>query len=348
MRRIIVLFVLACLLTPTIAYEQSPAASRYRVLFTRRISTLQAELAQAVNEGYRVVASARPTLAIRLLVLERSNEKHEYFISDTLTRDLRDQKVAPGYRLLPQTVGSTGNQACASAIFERSLGDSGRRDYRVASAVNAGNLHRDILNAAAEGYRALAIGATGFFCAVLEREPGVASPSAPAADVKERSKEKQVDLRAPDYSRPSVLIATSKTTTLEKELAEAATHGYRLRLGAAGDELVYLTERQDATPPRPDYVLLSTVKTATFEREMNQAAARGYRLHPFSLALSSGGDTVAVMEKRETPAVEYRVIDAGRVETFEKELNAASEQGWELVVALRSGVLWAVFQKSTG
>lgn len=49
--------------------------------------------------------------------------------------------------------------------------DSGRRDYRVEYAVYPGNLQKDILNAAAEGYHALVIGAAGRFCAVLEREP---------------------------------------------------------------------------------------------------------------------------------------------------------------------------------
>ena len=98
-------------------------------------------------------------------------------------------------------------------------------------------------------------------------------------------------------------------------------------------------------------MLLSTTKTETLEREMNQAVARGYRLHPLSLAgiyrsMSGAFETVAVMEKRESPAVEYRVIGAARAGTFEKELTAAGEQGWELVAAVRSGAFTAVLQRT--
>lgn len=352
MRRIVALFALAWLLTSTIADAQSPPASRYRVISTSKISTLQAELAQAANDGYRVAASSRPAPAVKVLVLERSNNRYEYFVSDALPQDVRDQKVPPGYRIVPQTVGSTANGPCA-AILERSPGDSGRRDYRIEDAVYPGNLQNDILNAAAEGYRVLVIGAAAGFCAVLEREPRAASTSAPTAAVKDGAKEKKVNLSAADYSRPYVLIATSKTSTLEKEIAEAVAHGYRLQSGSAGDELVYLMERQDEKSPQADYLLLSTTKTETLEREMNQAATRGYRLHPLSLAgvyksLSATFEAVAVMEKRESPAVEYRVIGTARAGTFEKELTAAGEQGWELLATVRSGAFTAVLQRPAG
>ena len=232
MRQITILVVSAWLLTPTIAWVQSPAASRYRVLSTNKISTLQAELAQAANEGYRVAASAGPAV-----VLERSNDKYEYLISGALPQDVRDQKVPPGYRILPQTVGQIANGPCG-AIFERSPGDSGRREYRFEDAVYPGNLQKDILNAAVEGYRVLVIGAVAGFCAVLEREPGAAGTSAPVAGVKEAGKEKNANLGVADYSRPYVLMGTTKTSTLEKEMAEAVARGYRLQSGAAADELV--------------------------------------------------------------------------------------------------------------
>jgi hypothetical protein len=347
MRQITTLVVSAWLLTPTIAWAQSPAASRYRVLSANKFSTLQAELAQAANEGYRVVANAGSAV-----VLERSSDKYEYLISGALPQDVRDQKVPPGYRILPRTVGQIAGGPCG-AIFERSPGDSVRREYRVENAVYPGNLQKDILNATAEGYRVLVIGAVAGFCAVLEREPGAAGTNAPAAGVKEAGKEKKANLGVADYSRPYVLMATTKTSTLEKEMAEAVARGHRLQSGAAADELLFLTERQDANTPKPDYILLSTTKTDTLEREMNQAVARGYRLHPLSLAgilrsMTGLFETVAVMEKRESPAVEYRVIGTSRAGTFEKELIAAGEQGWELVATVRSGAFTAVLHRPAG
>lgn len=349
MRQMIVLCASAWILAATIPAAHSQGASRYRVLTTNRMSTLQAELVQVASQGYRVAAAARPAPAVRALVLEGSKEKLDYFISEVLALDVSTQKVEPGYRILPRTVGSLGNGPC-SAIFERSPNDSGRRDYRVEDAVYPGNLQKDILNAASEGYRVLVIGAGAGFCAVLEREPGAASPSTPAVDRKNEGKEKKVNLAAADYSRPYVLIATTKTSTLEKEIADAAAHGFRLQSAAAADELVYLMERQDATTARADYILLSTTKSETLEREMNQAVARGYRVHPFSLtgvfkSLSGTFEIVAVMEKRESPAVEYRVIGTARAGTFEKEVAAAGDEGWELVALPASGGFTAVLQR---
>jgi hypothetical protein len=116
-------------------------------------------------------------------------------------------------------------------------------------------------------------------------------------------------------------------------------------------------ERHDAKAPLADYVLLST-STETLERGMNQTATRGYHLHPFSLGavgskflmdseiLSVREAVVVVMEKRESPQVEYRVMRtwAGR-QQFEGELNAAGTQGWELVATLGSA---AVLERPAG
>lgn len=350
MRNVVALVAFAWLLAPSTVDTQSSATSRYRVISTNRLPTLQKELDQAAGDGYRVIASARPAPALRVVVLERSKDKYEYFISDAAATAVRDQKVQPGFRILPQTVGSASNSPCG-AVFERSGGDVVRRDYRVADAVYPGNLQKDILEATAEGYRVLVAGAAAGFCAVLEREHAGSGGGAATTAVKDVSaKEKKVNLSVADYSRPYVLLATTRTSTLEKEMADAVAHGFRLHSGSAADELVYLMERQDASAPRADYVVLSTNKRETLEREMNQAAARGYRLHPFSLAgilrsMSGTFETIAVMEKRESPAIEYRVIATARAGTFEKELSAALEQGWDFVAMPKSGALMAVVQR---
>jgi hypothetical protein len=188
---------------------------------------------------------------------------------------------------------------------------------------------------------------------VLERGAQTVSTSASLANIRDRSTEKSLSLGAPDDSRPYVLIATRETHTLQKELTEAVAHSYRLQSGSAGDEFVYFMERQDANAPLADYVLLSTRSIETLERSMNQAATRGYQLHPFTLAaiVSPNFDIppvtqfIAVMERRESPALEYRVMrpapwwqpQTTSLRQFEKEINAAGEQGWELTAMLGSG-----------
>jgi len=359
MRRIIAFFASAWLLMATIAYAQSSTTSRYK-LSTDRVST--AELAKAAKRGYRVAAVAQTTPGF--LVLERSNDTREYVVSDGLLKDIRERKVPPGYRILPQTVrvigiGVAGYGPCAG-IFERSSGDRGGRDYRVEHALLVRNLRRDILNAAAEGYHALVIraGAAGY-CAVLERGAKTVGTSASLANIRDRSTEKNLSLGAADDSRPYDLIATRETNTLQKELTEAVSQGYRLQSGSAGDEFVYLMERQDANAPLADYVLLSTRSIDTLERSMNQAATRGYQLHPFTLGaivtpisdfdIPPVKEIVAVMVRRESPALEYRVIRPARWTwrpQFEKEINAAGEQGWELTAMFGSGA--ALMQRQTG
>ena len=97
MRRIIAFFASAWLLLATIAYAQSPTTSRYKVLSRELVSTT--ELAKAAKRGYRVAAFAQTTP--RFLVLERSNDTREYFVTDGLLKDIRERKVPPGYRILP-------------------------------------------------------------------------------------------------------------------------------------------------------------------------------------------------------------------------------------------------------
>ena len=299
------------------------------------------------------------------MVLERSNDKREYFVTDGLLKDIRERKVPPGYRILPQTVrvgnGVAGHGPC-TGIFERSSGDRGGRDYRVEHALHVRNLRRDILNAAAEGYHALVIhaGAAGY-CAVFTRGSEGVSPSASLANIRDRSTEKNLSLGAADDSRRYDLIATRETDTLQKELTEAVAHGYRLHSGSAGDEFVYLMERQNANAPPADYVLLSTRSIETLERSMNQAATRRYQLLPFTLGaivtpipdfdIPPVTEIVAVMERRESSALEYRVIRRRPalwtwLPQFEKEINAAGEQGWELTATLGSGA--ALMQRPAG
>ena len=75
-----------------------------------------------------------------------------------------------------------------------------------------------------------------------------------------------------------LLLATSRTGTMEKELNEAASRGYRfagLQGGATafgGDEVVVIMTL-DPDGRRFRYLLLATGKTSTMQKEMNEAPA---------------------------------------------------------------------------
>lgn len=308
--------------------QESPA---FRVISTNRFQTLQTELAQAAAEGYRVRAAMRPASAVRTIVLERSTGKREYFVSSDAERELRDGKIPVGFVILPHTLGAIGGGPCG-AIFER---DSSATvpAYHIESAVSPNNLQKDILAAVGKGDQVRMLGANAGYCALLES-------GAAATGV------------APGMEKPIELIATSRTATLGKELAAAAARGFRLHSAAAAEEYMFLMERQEAGASAADYLVVSTSKAETLQGEMNQAAAKGYQLHAFGVVGMTRGmmatfETTAVMEKRDRPPVEYRVLATARAASFEKELLESAAQGWHLVATVPSGAFSAVMERPT-
>src|SRR4051812_23767912 len=79
------------------------------------------------------------------------------------------------------------------------------------------------------------------------------------------------------------LLATAKTSTMQKELNDAADAGYHFQgvmggeTGAGGKEVVVVVGRPvgSAERERYDYLLLATNKTSTMQKELQQAANTG-------------------------------------------------------------------------
>lgn len=329
MRQAFVLSLVFASLVPVPATTENQAPPAFRVISTNRFSTLQTELAQAAAEGYRVRAAMRPAPAIRAILLERSTDKREYFVSSDAERDLRDGKIPSGFVILPHTLGAIGGGPCG-AVFERDPAATAAT-YRIESAVSPNNLQKDILAAVGKGDRVRMLGSAAGYCALLES--GVSATAAVAGNEK-----------------PIELIATSRTATLEKELAAAAARGFRLHSAAVAEELMFLMERQAAGLPPADYLVFAATKPETLQGEMNQASAKGYQLHPFSMTgrtrgLTGAFETTVVMEKRDRPPVEYRVISTARAATFEKEILDSAEQGWQLTAVVPSGAFSAVMER---
>src|SRR5882762_6742141 len=84
--------------------------------------------------------------------------------------------------------------------------------------------------------------------------------------------------KSPDYK----LLATSRTSTMEKEINQMARDGYRL-VGTMGGDThegeIIVTMRKLAKGDDEDrfqYKLLATSRTGTMERELQEAADQGY------------------------------------------------------------------------
>jgi len=137
------------------------------------------------------------------------------------------------------------------------------------------------------------------------------------------------------------LLATSKTSTMQKEMNEAAEQGYRFsaamggETAAGGSEVVVAMARQGPPRGRYAYRLLATSKTSTMQKEMQQAADAGFRYRAqtvFNTAFG-GREVVVILERDDDePAVlEYKLLATSKTGTMQKELTDAGAIGYELV-----------------
>ena len=101
------------------------------------------------------------------------------------------------------------------------------------------------------------------------------------------------------------LLATSKTSTMEKELQEAGDAGFEhvgvsvFRKTFSTEIMVILERAIDVKPKLWDYKLLATSKTSTMEKEVTEAAAAGYQFVGFSSGPTFGGrnELVTIMRR---------------------------------------------------
>jgi hypothetical protein len=136
------------------------------------------------------------------------------------------------------------------------------------------------------------------------------------------------------------VLATSKTSTMEKEMGDAAAAGYRFaavmggETSFGGSEVVVLMQKTPRPAVRYEYRLLTTSKTSTMQRELQAAADEGFEYVGQTVFQSTfGGSEVGViLERNPTDAIrrfEYRLVATSKTSTLQKELQAAGDQGFE-------------------
>jgi hypothetical protein len=138
------------------------------------------------------------------------------------------------------------------------------------------------------------------------------------------------------------LLATNKTSTMEKEMNQAAGEGFRFEAVMGGEtafggsEAVVVMSRSAEAKARYEYKLLATNRTSTMEKEMRQAADAGfdYRGQTIYSSTFGGKEVVVIMERdRELDAAryEYKLLATSKTGTMQKELNEAGRQGFALL-----------------
>ncbi|MGH9861865.1 MAG: hypothetical protein ACRD35_00410 [Candidatus Acidiferrales bacterium] len=143
----------------------------------------------------------------------------------------------------------------------------------------------------------------------------------------------------PDLTQRFLLLATKKTSTMQKELSQAAAAGYRVLTGSptSGTEMAIILEKV-ATPPNTyEYVLIATTRTSTMEKELNESAEKGFRLLPDTMIskpqMLGGIEIVVLMEKAPGPPkhYQYKLLATTLTSTMQKEMTQATEEGFAVV-----------------
>lgn len=135
------------------------------------------------------------------------------------------------------------------------------------------------------------------------------------------------------------LLATTRTSTMQKEINEAAGQGYRIIVGAptSGSEMVLFLSRDGTTAEPFQYKLLATTRTGTMQKEMSEVARDGFRLIPSTMMakkqLFGGVEIVMVFERLPKPSkrYEYRLLATSRTSTMQKEVTEAKNEGFVIV-----------------
>lgn len=141
-----------------------------------------------------------------------------------------------------------------------------RYEYKLLATNRVTTMEKELNDAAAQGFefREAISGETAFggneVVIVMTRELG----------------------KAPKPRYQYRLLATSKTSTMEKELQEAGAAGFTHRDETVfkkvfGTEVTVIMERDVSQPNLVyDYKLLATRKTSTMQKELSDAGAQGY------------------------------------------------------------------------
>ena len=147
---------------------------------------------------------------------------------------------------------------------------------------------------------------------------------------------------APEGPFDHRVLATNKTSTMEKELNDGAEAGFRFQAVMGGEsafggkEVVVVMSRQTQRVSRYSYRLLATSKTSTMQKELQDAADAGFHYKGQTVFGSTfGGDEVVVILERDKEAAprpsEYKLLATSKTSTLQKEIQEAGAAGYELV-----------------
>ena len=144
-------------------------------------------------------------------------------------------------------------------------------------------------------------------------------------------------------ARTYKVLATSKTSTMQKEMKEAGQLGFRFvavmggETAAGGSEVVVLMEKAANDQTKYDYQLLATSRTSTLQKELQVSADEGWEAVGQTVfeSVFGGSEAVGILERTtETPSTikyHYRLVATAKTSTLEREVQRAADEGYQAV-----------------
>ena len=159
-----------------------------------------------------------------------------------------------------------------------------------------------------------------------------------------------------DLTQRYLLLATKKTSTMQKELSEAAAAGYRILVGSptSGTEMALILKKVATPPETYQYFLLATTRTGTMQKELNETAAKGYRLLPRTMIakeqMMGGIEIVVIMERPpgSPQHYQYLLLATSLTGTLQREMAQAVNDGYVVVGMVSRGEHMAILEKPVG
>lgn len=140
------------------------------------------------------------------------------------------------------------------------------------------------------------------------------------------------------------VLATKKTSTMQKEMQQTAESGYRFEgvsgggTAFGGSEVLVIMSKNDDTNSngRYQYKLLATSKTSTMQKELQEAANDGFEYKgQVVFETFFGGDEVVVILEKDTKAprkkFEYKLLATSKTSTMQKEISESGDNGYTFV-----------------
>lgn len=139
------------------------------------------------------------------------------------------------------------------------------------------------------------------------------------------------------------VLATNRTSTMQKEMQEAGDAGFRFaavmggETAVGGKEVVVIMQKSGANGGRFAYRLLATNRTSTMQKEMQESADAGFQYVGQTVFESAfGGKEVVCLLERDLsvvnpPKYEYRLLSTTKTSTMEKELKEVAEGGYDVL-----------------